>query len=65
MKTAVLILTGTLALMPIGQPSAEARVVKIVVEKTRPFAEGKSFGSTGPSSGSTARCISKSIRATR
>jgi hypothetical protein len=47
MKTAVLILTGTLALMPIGQPSAEARVVKIVVEKTRPFAEGKTFGSTG------------------
>ena len=29
-------------------PSLEARVVRLVVEETRPFADGKSFGDVGP-----------------
>src|SRR5882672_2489100 len=46
MRKAVLFLAALSLLMQAA--IADARVVKLVIEKTRPFADGKSFGDTGP-----------------
>jgi hypothetical protein len=46
MRKAVLLLAALVLLVQAA--IADARVVKLVVEKTRPFADGKSFGDTGP-----------------
>ena len=44
MKTGVAVLIG---LLPMSQ-AAEARVIRLVVERTRPFADGRSFADAGP-----------------
>lgn len=46
-NTKILLIVGVLLLT--AKPySAEARVVRLVVEQSRPYAEGKSFGDVGP-----------------
>jgi hypothetical protein len=47
MKPALLVALA-LSFLPAASPSVEARVVRLVVERTEPFAGGKPFGSAGP-----------------
>ena len=48
-RAVVALMTGTVVLgMTLQTQSAEARVVRIVVERTTPYADGKSFGEAGP-----------------
>ena len=46
-KWAAFAAIGCLLTLAIVQPS-QARVVRFVVEQTRPFADGMSFGDVGP-----------------
>lgn len=41
-------LAGTVMLSMLASTYAEARVVKLIVENTRPMADGRSFGEAGP-----------------
>ena len=45
MKKKVVLIASLLAA---GAPDADARVTRLVVEQTRPFADGKPFGDAGP-----------------
>ncbi len=47
MKNASVLLIGGV-LLSMTPDAAEARVVRLIVEQTRPFADGKSFGDAGP-----------------
>lgn len=48
MRRAILIATMAVVLALVGPVSSYARVVSFVIQQTRPFAEGKSFGDVGP-----------------
>jgi hypothetical protein len=47
MRQAIALVVGGVMLAAVA-PRAEARVVSLVVEKRRPLADGKAFGTTGP-----------------
>src|SRR5262245_51472771 len=48
MRKATLAVIGALVLPAVVPWPTEARVVRLVVEQTRTFADGKSFGDVGP-----------------
>ena len=48
MRRVASVFSAAVALVLVTAASLEARVVRLVVEKRRPLAEGKSFGASGP-----------------
>ena len=48
MRKCLFVVAGGLVLAMTTPRSSEARVVRFVVEQTRPVADGKSFGDVGP-----------------